>query len=118
MLGKELSGVEERLAWAVTAGAKDAGTIRLLEDELEAGRATCLAVKAELGCSLAIESERNVQLQASLSSVRQEFLNARKPVKRRRSSCLSLKARPATARNDAMRCKRACVMLGENCAGL
>jgi hypothetical protein len=44
-------------------------------------------VKAELGGSLAFESERNVQLQASLSSVRQEFLNARKPVKRRRSSC-------------------------------
>jgi chromosome segregation ATPase len=85
--GKELSGVEERLAWAVSAGAKDADTIRLLEDELEAGRAQWLAVKAELGGSLAFESERNVQLQASLSSVRQEFLNARKPVKRRRSSC-------------------------------
>ena len=67
-----------------------------------------------LGCSLAFESERNVQLQASLSSVRQEFHQARKPVKRRRSSCLILKARPATARNDAMRCKRASVMLGES----
>jgi hypothetical protein len=64
-VGKELSGVEERLARAVSAGAKDAGTIRLLEDELEAGRAKWLAVKAELGCSLAFESERNVQLQAS-----------------------------------------------------
>ena len=98
----------------MSAGAKDADTIRLLEDELEAGRAQWLAVKAELGCSLAFESERNVQLQASLSSVRQELHKARKPVKRRRSSCLSLKARLATARNDAMRCERACVMLGES----
>ena len=113
-VGKELSGVEERLARAVPAGAKDAGTMRLLEDGLAAGRAQWLAVKAELGCSLAFESERNVQLQASLSSVRQEFHQARKPVKRRRSSCLSLTARLATAGNDAMRCKRASVMLGES----
>jgi len=61
----------------VSAGAKDADTIRLLEDELEAGRAQWLAVKAELGGSLAFESERNVQLQALLSSVRQELHKAR-----------------------------------------
>ena len=43
-VGKELSGVEERLARAVSAGAKDAGTIRLLEDELAAeGRVALLA---------------------------------------------------------------------------
>jgi hypothetical protein len=60
------------------------------------------------------ESERNVQLQASLSSVRQELHKASKPVKRRRSSCLSLKARLTTARSDAMRCKQASVMLGKS----
>ena len=77
---QELSGVEERLARAVSAGAQDADTIRQLEDELEAGRAKWLAERAELRCSLASESERNVHLEASLSSVRQGFRKRGKPL--------------------------------------
>ena len=77
---QELSGVEDRLARAVSAGAQDADTIRQLVDELEAGQAKWLAVRAELGCSLASESEQNVHLEASLSSVRQGLSKRGKPL--------------------------------------
>ena len=50
----------------------------------------------ELRCSLASESERNVHLEASLSSVRQGFRKRGKPLRRRSSSLLSLKARLAS----------------------
>jgi chromosome segregation ATPase len=70
---QELGGVEEQLARAVSAGAKDADAIRQLEEELSSCRAKWLAERAELGCSLASECERSKELEALLSDVQQEL---------------------------------------------
>ncbi len=49
--GKELSGVVQRLARAVSSVAQDAVTIRQLEDELEAGQTKCHALNPSGTCS-------------------------------------------------------------------